>query len=112
MTSATRMMHERVVSRSSAITIAVTRVQMTVAALTIVALASALSLVYMTNMSRSLHAAIQQGIAERSQLKLEWGQLLLERGTWVMQARIQHIAEDKLGMAVPDAKSIMIVSEK
>jgi cell division protein FtsL len=44
-------------------------------------------------------------------LIVERGQLLLERGTWMMQARIQKFAESKLGMVIPDHKSVVIVHE-
>ncbi len=44
-------------------------------------------------------------------LHVQRGQLLLERSTWMMQARIQPIAENKLGMIIPDHKSVVIVHE-
>ena len=28
--------------------------------------------------------------------------LLLEKSTWMMQARVEQIAEDKLGMIIPE----------
>ncbi len=111
MNSAARLMNQNIISRSYSLSISLSRLQMAVIGLAVCVLASALSIVYVTNCSRTVHAAIQQGMVERDHLRLEWGQLLLERGTWDMQARVQYIAQDKLGMVIPDSKSIMIISE-
>jgi cell division protein FtsL len=111
MNSAARIMNQGVVTRSLSLSIALSRLQMAVVGVTVLALASALSVIYVTNCSRTVHAAIQQGVAERNHLRLEWGQLLLERGTYDMQARVQQIAHDKLGMMIPESKSIIIISE-
>jgi cell division protein FtsL len=68
---------------------------------------SALSLVYVTYQSRSLHIALQTDTIQRNQMHVEWEQLLLEKGTWSTQARVQTLAENKLGMVMPDAHSLV-----
>lgn len=67
---------------------------------------------YATQVTRVLHATYQANVAEKNRLQVQHGQLLLERSTWIRQARIQEVAENKLGMIMPDRKSVMIVNEK
>jgi len=42
-------------------------------------------------------------------LHVEWSKLLLEQSTWSTQTRIQHIAQQKLGMEVPVPEKINMV---
>lgn len=79
--------------------------------LSFLVLTSSISVIYVTHQTRVLHAASQHQIVERNQLQLQRGQLLLERGTWMMQARIQQYAEKKLGMVMPSNQSIVVVHE-
>ena len=74
-------------------------------------LMTALGVVYVTNFSRNLHAGMQQLLVERNQLQLQWGQLLLEKSAWTVQTRVQSVAEESLGMMVPDNKSVVIIKE-
>jgi len=78
--------------------------------LIVAVLTSALSIVYVTNSTRTLNAELQQNYYERDQIHNQWGKLLLERSTWMMQARVEQIAEDKLGMLMPDSKSIVVIN--
>lgn len=112
MNAAARFASQGVVSRGWAISIFWARTQFTTMFLLLAVLTSALSLVYITNLSRSLNASYQQALAEHDQIHVQWGQLLLEKSTWVVQARVQQIAEDKLGMVIPDSKSILIISSR
>lgn len=111
MNTAARMLHQNVFSRGWFVSTLFTKSQLTLASLVFALLASALSIIYVTNSARSLNANIQQMLAERNRLHIEWGQLLLEKSTWIMQARVQQIAEDHLGMVVPDSKSVVVVNE-
>jgi cell division protein FtsL len=88
-----------------------TRRQLVKFVLMCMVLLSALSVVYMTHHTRELQANYQHTLIERSQLQTQRGQLLLERSTWMMQARIQQIAEKKLGMIVPEQKTVVVVRE-
>ncbi len=111
MNAAARLLKQGTLSRSWVISVVLARAQYATFTLAIGVLVSALSIVYVTNTSRSLNAGIQQAIAERNQLHIQWGQLLLEKSTWVTPARVQHVAEDQMGMVVPDSKSVIIVNE-
>lgn len=109
MNAAARFISQSHVSRTWVISVLLTRTQLSVWMLILAVAMSALSIVYVTNTTRSLNASIQQILTERDQLHIQWGQLLLEKSTWVMQARVQQVASDKLGMMVP--KSVVIVNE-
>ena len=111
MNTAARLVSHGALSRSWVISVLLKKSQLPLLAMVISVLLSALSVIYMTNTTRSLTATIQQTLAEREQLHVQWGQLLLEKSTWIMQARIQNLAEGKLGMLIPDSKSVVVVNE-
>lgn len=111
MNTAARLVSQGALSRSWVISVLLKRSQLPLLAMVISVLLSALSVIYMTNTTRSLNATIQQTLAERERLHVQWGQLLLEKSTWIMQARIQNLAEGKLGMLIPDSKSVVVVNE-
>ena len=44
----------------------------------------------------------------RDEMDVEWGQLQLEQSTWATHSRIDPIAREQLGMAVPAPNTILI----
>lgn len=110
MNSAARI-NQQVIAYDWVTSVLLNRSQLLLISLVVATLISALSIVYVTHSSRNLTADIQQTLAERNQMHIQWGQLLLEKSTWTMQARVQHLAENKLGMEVPDNQSVVIVNE-
>jgi cell division protein FtsL len=111
MNAAARLLKQGNLSRSWVISVILTKTQFSSLMMIAAVLISALSMIYVTNSSRSLNASIQQTLMERNQLHIQWGQLLLEKSTWITPARVQHIAEEQLNMVVPDSKSVVIVNE-
>lgn len=111
MNAASRLVHQGVLSRNLVYSIVLTRQQWAVLCLALAVLASAMSIIYVTHVTREYHATYQHNLALQDQLHVERGQLLLERGAWMMQARVEQIAEDKLGMIIPTAKSSVIIHE-
>lgn len=111
MNAAARFLSQSTVSRTWVVSILLSKAQFSLFTLIVSTLISALSIVYVTNTTRSLNANVQQALAERDHLHVQWGQLLLEKSTWIMQARIQQIASHKLGMVIPNSKSVVIVNE-
>lgn len=111
MNAAARLVHQNALAKQLVLIHLLTRKQLAVLILAISVIFSALSVIYVTHTNRVLHAEYQHSLAEKNHLYVERGQLLLERGTWMMQARIQKLAEDKLGMVMPDHKSVVIVKE-
>lgn len=111
MNSAARLVSQSTLSKAWVFSVLLSRKQFVLFGLISAVLISALSIVYVTNTTRSFNAALQQILTERDRLHIQWGQLLLEKSTWIMQARVQQIAEDKLGMVIPNNKSVVIVNE-
>jgi cell division protein FtsL len=111
MNTAARLLNQNVISRDWVVSVLLTKTQLLMGTLILAVLTSALSVIYVTNTSRTLNASIQQTLAERNHLHIQWGQLLLERSTWIMQARVQNIAEGKLDMVLPDSKTVVVVNE-
>jgi cell division protein FtsL len=111
MNAAARLLSQGSLSRGWVLSVILTRVPFTVLTLIAAVLVSALSVVYVTNTTRSLNANIQQTLAERNHLHIQWGQLILEKGTWIAPARVQKIAEEQLEMTALDSKSVVIVNE-
>jgi cell division protein FtsL len=112
MNAASRMFNQGVISRGWAFSFLLKRTHVSIMLLAIAVLTSALSIVYVTNASRCLNASFQQSLGERDQMHVQWGQLLLEKSTWMTQAHVQQVAEEKLGMAFPTGKSVVIVNSK
>lgn len=111
MNAAARLVHQGGLSRHLLLTRLLSRRQAVILALAISVIMSAFGVVYVTQASRLLHAAYQRNLAEQNHLHALRSQLLLERGALMMQARVQHIAENKMGMIVPDHQSVVVVHE-
>lgn len=111
MNAAARLVHQSVLSRHLVLTQLLTRRQMAVLVLALSVLVSALSIVYVTHTTRIMYAAYQHSLQEQTRLHQMRGQLLLERSTWMMQSRVERIAENKLGMVAPNNKSVIMIHE-
>jgi cell division protein FtsL len=111
MNAAARLVHQNVLSRHLVLTHLLTRRQIAVLILALMILLSALSIIYVTHTARVLHAAYQHQLVQQTQIQIEHSQLLLERSTWMVQGRIQHLAEQKLGMVTPSNQSVVVVHE-
>lgn len=77
--------------------------------LLITILISALSIVYTTNTYRGQFVELQQATQQAHQLRLQWGQLLLEQASLANPARVQMFAEEKLSMVLPVDKQTFIL---
>ena len=66
-----------------------------------VAFGSAVEIVLQRHETRKLFSEIYSFERQQNELELEWGQLLLEQGTWGTHSRIEEIATDRLHMQVP-----------
>jgi cell division protein FtsL len=111
MNAAGRLVHQGILSRHLILIHLLTRQQFVTLLLIFAVIFSALSTIYVTQATRTLHANYQHNLIDQDRLHVERGQLLLERSTWMMPARIQHIAENKLDMVAPDHKSVVIIHE-
>jgi len=84
--------------------------QVTLFFLLLCVLASALGVVYAKHQSRKLFVQLQVLNDERDRLNIQWGRLQLEQSTLAAPVRVEHAARDRLGMKVPAAASIRMVS--
>ncbi len=78
--------------------------------LAVAVLASALAAVYTKHRSRQLFVELESLKAQRDDLNIEWGQLMLEQATWATPTRVELIARQRLGMTVPPSDTIRIVT--
>lgn len=72
-----------------------------------VVLVSAMGVVYTKHSARVLFADAQRLEQENEALQTEWGLLRLEQNTWGEHSRIERIARLRLGMELPERKSIV-----
>lgn len=78
----------------------------------ILVLASALSIVYVKNLERQLTSELQTIQRDANQLRVEWGQLLLEHTTWATPPRVQQIAQQELLMFVPTSQQTVLYTSQ
>lgn len=78
-------------------------------ALIVAMLASAIGVIYIKDLNRRIVGESQMAMHARDELQTEWSQLLLEQTTWSTQARIQKIAQEKIGMDVPKPEQVIMV---
>lgn len=64
-------------------------------------LATAIGVIYTKHQSRILYAELQTMQQQRDTLQAEWTQLLLERGTWLSDLRVEQVASKELSMHTP-----------
>ncbi len=62
---------------------------------------TALAVVHIRQQNRLTFLELQALQAERDRLNVEWGQLLLERGTWGNHQVVEQKARSELRMTVP-----------
>lgn len=74
-----------------------------------VAIVCALSIITSQHKVRTQFAALQNEREHEQQLDREWRELQLESQTLSTGKRIEQKATKELGMAIPDAKKVVIV---
>lgn len=79
--------------------------------LTLAVLSSALSVIYVKTLQRNLYSELQSSQQEYDNLKTEWSQLLLEENTWAAPVRIQALAQQELGMHIPEMKNTVLLTQ-
>lgn len=77
--------------------------------LLLLAVISAVSVIYSTYQSRQLFNQVQQLQRKEWALEEDWERLLLEQSTWASHERVSKIAESRLGMITPDPATIKVV---
>lgn len=72
--------------------------------------ASALAVVYNSYLNRQLFITLNNLGEQYHELRVDYGRLQLEYGSWASPAFIEDVAANKLRMAMPDSGQIVIVS--
>ncbi len=80
-----------------------------VVVLALVALSSALAVVYVKYQSRAEFVALQSLQRERDRMEVEWGRLQLELSTLADPGRIERIARGRLGMRRPEPGEVGVL---
>lgn len=73
-------------------------------------LVTALAVVHIRHQNRLTFLDLQALQAERDRLNVEWGQLLLERGTWGNHQVVEQKARSELHMTVPSENQTVSVA--
>lgn len=112
MNAAAKVLNQGVLSRNWVIAILFSRTKVSFLILLLSVIFSALSVIYVTNLTRNLIADKHKLVGEHEKLYLQWNQFLLEKTTLTTQARIEHIASAKLGMVLPIHKMVVAMDDE
>jgi len=77
--------------------------------LVMLVMVSAIACVYAKHESRKLFTELQELIAERDRMEVDWGRLQIEQGTWSTYARVEQVAREKMNMRLPNAEQINLL---
>lgn len=80
-----------------------------VSILVLLVMSSALLVVYVKHLHRSLHIQLSQAQKSRDNLHIEWSQLLLEQGTWASDVRVEKVAREELNMITPPTTETVVM---
>jgi len=72
-------------------------------------LGSAVQVIYARHKARDLFVHVEKLNAERDSLEMEWGRLQLEQSYWSSHAFVEHVANVKLQMNLPQTRDVRIV---
>ncbi|HIP52948.1 MAG TPA: cell division protein FtsL [Chromatiales bacterium] len=75
----------------------------------VLALVSAIGVVYAKFASRKLFVELQGIRADREAVDVEWGRLQIEQGTLATHGKVETLARSRLGMHIPAPKDIRVV---
>lgn len=69
----------------------------------------AFGVLHVTHQTREHYGELQRLTDQYRELQTRWGQLLLEESSWSSPARIEQIADQKLGMHIPDVNEVEVI---
>jgi cell division protein FtsL len=73
-------------------------------------IASALAVIYVTYDTRVKFNTLEGLRREQGQLRVVWGQYLLEESTWASYGRVEKLAQEQLSMQVPESENVITVT--
>jgi cell division protein FtsL len=72
-----------------------------IAFLSVAIVVTAIACVYARHESRKQFTQLQELIAKRDDLEVEWGKLKIEQSTWSTHSRVEQLAREKMQMLNP-----------
>lgn len=75
-------------------------------------LMSAIAIVYVTNEYRIALSEMENMEKQAHELRLTWGQLLLEQASLLTPSRVEALASQKLGMHIPAEQAVLVLRTK
>ncbi len=84
---------------------------LSIAFLSAMVFSSAMGVVFSKHKSRQLFTKLQNLQQDIESLQVEWSQLLLEQGTWAADARVEHVARERLQMHLPEPREVVVIKE-
>lgn len=88
-----------------------TRNWLSMTTLVLLVMASAIACIYAKHESRKLFTELQELIAERDRMEVDWGRLQIEQGTWSTYARVEQVAREKMDMRLPQPGQITLLEK-
>ncbi|HRE31167.1 MAG TPA: cell division protein FtsL [Candidatus Berkiella sp.] len=85
--------------------------QLSIAVISMLVFSSAMGVIYCKHQSRQLFTKLQNLQQDIESLQVEWSQLLLEQGTWAADARVEHVARERLQMHLPEPREVVVIKE-
>ena len=73
-------------------------------------LATAVGCVWAKHEARALFIELRTLEQERDRLEIEWGKLRIEQSAWATHSRVENLAREELGMVVPKAADIAVLT--
>ncbi|MBK5935667.1 MAG: cell division protein FtsL [Halorhodospira halophila] len=71
--------------------------------------ASAIGVVAVQHEYRGVFVTLQDELERSDRLREEWSMLQLEQGAWAGHSRLERVAGEELGMALPERDEIIIL---
>lgn len=85
--------------------------RMTLVALSVLLLVTALAVVWSRHTTRSLFIEVQSLRGERDALEIQWQQLKIEQSAWATHGRVEQTARSVLKMVVPRPDEVRLIRE-
>ncbi|HEV2613363.1 MAG TPA: cell division protein FtsL [Gammaproteobacteria bacterium] len=89
--------------------IALSRQAMTTFLLVFAIVISALSVITLSDSNRKMVGELSSLQHDRNLIQTEYGQLLLEKNTWVAPSRVERAAKQDDGLVFPNAQKVVII---
>ncbi len=75
----------------------------------VLAVGSALNVIYVTHLNRQLYTQLQDLQKQQDLLESEYEKLLLEQSAWSGYGRVEKLSKSRLGMKTPDVGDVIMV---